>query len=81
MIRIQVDQEWRQWLFGLDKAIEFCDDSGKVVGQFVPSEEVRLARQRMLAVTDDELDRIRDEEGEFTLAEIIRDLEKSTDGK
>lgn len=78
MIRVQLDQTWREKLFGLDKTIEFCDESGKVVGQFVPSEEVRLqaARQRLLAVTDEELDRIRDEEDGKTLDEIIRELEK-----
>ena len=79
MIRIQLDQTWRERLLGLDKTIEFCDETGKVLGQFVPSEDVRLqaARQRLLAITDEELDRIRDEEGEYTLEEILQRLEKS----
>ena len=79
MIRIQLDQSWRERLLGLDKTIEFCDETGNVVGQFVPSDEMRLqaARQRLLAITDEELDRIRDEEGEYTLEEILQRLEKS----
>jgi hypothetical protein len=79
MIRIQLDQTWRERLLGLDKTIEFCDETGKVLGQFVPSEDVRLqsARQRLLAITDEELDRIRDEESGRSLDEILRDLEKA----
>ncbi|MFT3881737.1 MAG: hypothetical protein QM703_19015 [Gemmatales bacterium] len=79
MIRIQLDQTWRERLLGLDKTIEFCDESGKVLGQFVPSEDLLLqaARQRLLAITEEELDRFRDEEGEYTLDEILQRLEKS----
>jgi len=79
MIRIQLDQTWRERLLGLDKTIEFCDESGYVVGQFVPSDEMRqqAARQRLLAVTDEEWNQIRDEEGGRSLEEILRDLEKA----
>lgn len=84
MIRIQLDQSWRERLLGLDKAIEFCDDAGNVLGQFLPSDELRIqeARRRLLEVTDEELDLIRDEEEEYSLDEIIQKLEKScTTGK
>jgi len=79
MIRIQLDQTWRERLLGLDKTIEFCDETGKVVGQFVPSEELRLqaARQSLLAVTEEEWDRIRSEEGEYTTEEVLKRLEKA----
>lgn len=79
MIRIQLDQAWRECLLGLDKTIEFCDETGNVVGQFIPNEQYRLqeARRKLLAVTDEELDRIRNEAGEFTTEEVIRRLENS----
>ncbi len=79
MIRIQLDQMWREWLFCLDKMIEFCDETGNVVGQFVPNEEVQsqAARQQYLAVTNDERDRVRDEEGGRSQEEILRDLKKA----
>lgn len=79
MIRIQLDQTWRERLLGLDKTIEFCDEAGNVVGQFLPNEELRLqeARKQLLSVTDEEWDRIRNEEGEFTTEEVIRRLENT----
>jgi hypothetical protein len=79
MIRIQLEQGWRKKLHGLDTAMEICDEDGNVIGQFTPSEEYRLqeARRQLLAVTDEEWERIRNEPGEYSTEEVIRQLENS----
>lgn len=79
MIRIQLDQSWRERLQGLNQTIEFCDEDGKVVGQFVPSEDHRMqeARRSLLQVSDEEWARIRNEEGEYSTEEVLKSLENS----
>jgi len=79
MIRVQLDQQWREKLLGLKSVLEFCDESGHVVGRFIPETDLEYLRERerLLAIPDEELDRIRDEEGEYSLEEIMHKLEQA----
>ncbi|MCI0642968.1 MAG: hypothetical protein L0Y72_05910 [Gemmataceae bacterium] len=38
MSRIQLDPQLKSRLNGLNEQIEFCDDEGKAVGQFLPQD-------------------------------------------
>jgi hypothetical protein len=76
MNKIVVDQAMRSKLNGLDKQIEFLDESGKTLGHFLPSETYRelLVAWSKAWVSDEELERRRKEPGGRTLKEIWQRL-------
>jgi hypothetical protein len=76
MNRIIVDRSLRSRLDNLDSRLEFCDESGKTLGYFVPaSEQERLLYTWARAeFTDEELERARREPGGLTVSELLADL-------
>lgn len=61
-------------LHGLRHEVEFVDESGKVLGYFQPGKWERVFDPPL--PSEEELDRISNEPGGRSLAEIMRDLEK-----
>jgi hypothetical protein len=85
MSKITVDQMLHSKLNGLKCQLQFCDASGKTLGFFVPIEEynkfVRAEEYEKLVVEwaklkypPEELNRIAQEPGERTTAEVLARL-------
>jgi hypothetical protein len=74
MTRVVVDAEIRRKLRDLTEALQFTDESGKVLGHYTPveSSDPRLQPQ----ISEEEIQRRLRQGGGRTLAEIIADLEK-----
>lgn len=76
MDRVILDSSIRVRLGNLHSRLEFCDESGEVLGYFVPASE----RQQLLYAwargefADEEIERARREPGGFSLAEVLADL-------
>jgi hypothetical protein len=76
MSRVVLDSQLRSKLNGLTEQVEFCDESGATVGRFVPES---LYRELLVAwsrthLSDEELERRRQEPRGRTLAEIWKSL-------
>ena len=77
MVRVVVKPEILKQLHQLDCELELCDETGQMLGYFVPvgdedlKEDYEWARR---AVSDEELAQARAEPGGRTLHEIMRDL-------
>jgi hypothetical protein len=76
MTRVVIDQSIRAKFNDLAEQIELCDETGRTLGYFVPPEMHReLIRAWAIAeVSDEELERRRQEPGGKTLQEIWRSL-------
>lgn len=75
MVRIVVDKEMRERLGGLDDQLEIFDESGRVLGRFLPLRESKLAHiEALCPYTREELDAMATETGGRSLAEIWKDL-------
>ncbi len=76
MNKVIVDPTLRSKLKNLDSRIEFCDESGRTLGYFVPAAE----QERLLYAwartefTDDEIDRARNEPGGLSILEVLAEL-------
>jgi hypothetical protein len=76
MRKLTLDSQLRGLLNGLDEQIEVCDETGKIVGYFVPEADYRQFVYAWLnaQVTDEELEQAAREPGGRTLAEIWKSL-------
>ena len=76
MTQVQVDQALLQKLGGLVAPVELRDVNGKVVGHCLPEAEYQkmLYASFKLEISEEELARIRSEDGGSTLEEIWREL-------
>ncbi len=79
MNKVILDSELKSKLNGLDEQVEICDETGRTVGHFLPA---GLYEQMLLAwakehITDEELERRRQEPRGRTLAEIWKNLKQS----
>jgi hypothetical protein len=76
MDKVVLDDALRSKLNGFRTSVEVCDETGHTVGQFVPQELfLKLVYAWANAqVTDEELDRISQEPGGRSLAEIWKSL-------
>jgi hypothetical protein len=76
MSRVLLDSQLRTKLNGLTEQIEFCDESGKTVGHFVPDSMYRelLVAWSKAHMSDEEVTRRRAEPRGHTLAEIWKSL-------
>jgi hypothetical protein len=72
MSRVILDSQLRSKLNGLTEQVEFCDESGKIVGRFVPESLYRelLVPWSKAHLADEELAHRRQEPRGRTLAEI-----------
>lgn len=71
MNRVIVDPVTRAKLASVRQESELCDDSGRVLGHFIPLGDSREPR-----ISDEEIERRLRCGGGRTLAEILADLEK-----
>jgi len=76
MTQVIVDAALREKLNGLGKPMDFVDESGKRLGRFMPDDaaEPFPHPDDGCPYTAEELERFRQEPGEFTLAEIWKEL-------
>jgi len=76
MARVIIDESLRTKLNGLSAEVEFCDESGRTLGRFLPEELFMKMLYAWLnsQVTDEELDEADREPGGRTLAEIWKSL-------
>ena len=76
MNRVLVDDAMRTTLGKLRWQAEFCDQSGKVLGYFIPAEQDRQSLREWghSRISDDELEKRAQEPGAFTTAEVLKRL-------
>jgi hypothetical protein len=72
MGKITLDPSLKVKLNGLNEPLELCDERGTTVGHFLPEDTYRKYFYAWLKsqVSDEEIDRLRQEKGGKTLAEI-----------
>ena len=75
MVKILVESTIRSRLNGLDSELEFCDESGRTLGYFMPrpksDRDYEWAKGEF---TDEELEQARHELGGRTTAEVLARL-------
>jgi hypothetical protein len=74
MVRITIDQEFCLKLRGSESPLELCDETGRVVGHFIPVQDRTIYRGVESPASDDELDRRSRDESGRPLADLLRDL-------
>jgi hypothetical protein len=76
MTKVMVDDAIRAKLNGLNGQIEFCDRSGESLGHFLPNNLYKelLAAWAKVHITDEEVQRARQQTGGRPLAEIWKSL-------
>lgn len=72
MTRVEVDQLLSQKLFGMDEPIEIYDANGSVVGHYLPEASYKkmIYGSLKIPLSDEEIERRRNETGGRTLPEI-----------
>jgi hypothetical protein len=75
MTRIALDAVLRSKLRDLSEPLEFCDESGRVVGRYLPAPEIVLKNLSGPSLSDKELQR-RELEPDYSTAEVLAYLEK-----
>jgi ribosomal protein S16 len=73
MTRVIVDAETRRKLHDLTEAMQFTDESGKILGHYTP---VANDSRRQPQIGEEEIQQRLRQGGGRTLAEIMVDLEK-----
>jgi hypothetical protein len=78
MSKVTLDQSLRAKINNLDSEVEFCDESGRTVGYYVPADwhHQLLYAWAKAQFTDEELEIARRQPGGRPLAEILARLEK-----
>jgi hypothetical protein len=76
MGRITVDPTTLARLQGIGRTMELCDESGRVVGHFVPVLDTPIASGSEPQISEEEIQRRLQEGGGRPLADILKDLEK-----
>ena len=79
MTKVQVDPVLSSKLHHLSKSLELCDESGRTVGFFltVADYERLVCEMAKSMSTEEELERIWQEPGECTTAELLTRLQQS----
>jgi hypothetical protein len=77
MRKIVIDSYLRSILQGVNQPAELCDESGRVLGHFVPTGDLSQYEPRGPQVSDEELERrSKAEEKCYTTAEVLAYLEQ-----
>ena len=76
MTRVTLDSETVAKLHNLQENLEVCDEAGRLLGYFVPTEDKAMYANVDAQVSEAELDRREAEEVGRPLAEIIQDLKE-----
>lgn len=75
MTSIVLDNVLRSKLMDFARPMELCDETGRVLGMFVPAVDYAAIERARPLISDDELDR-RNHSASFTTAEILARLAK-----
>ena len=75
MGKIIIDAGLRTKLENLTQVVELCDESGRVVGRFLPVLDLSQYECVEPQLSEEELQR-REQEPEYTTAEVLAHLEK-----
>jgi hypothetical protein len=78
MTRVTLDNETVAKLHNLRENLEVCDEAGRLLGYFVPTEDKAMYAEADAQVSDAELDRREAEEEGRPLAEILQDLKETS---
>lgn len=76
MVKLTIDHDTRKKLSDLKERLQFCDESGKVLGYFQPVADSSHYEGVDSLVSQEELDRRSREGGGRPLADILADLEQ-----
>jgi hypothetical protein len=77
MTRIIVDEALRNKLHNLAHPLELCDESGRVLGRFLPTLDPSLYEGLEPQISKEELQRRKQAKGKaYTTAEVLAYLEK-----
>ncbi len=74
MTRLVVEPEIRRKLMDLKQPLDFCDETGRVLGTFTPVNERLAAERARPPITAEELERRRSEP-DYSTDEVIAHLE------
>jgi len=75
MVRVTIDETFRAKLGNLDSPLELCDETGRVVGHFIPEQDRSIYEGVESPTSNEELERRLREEPGRPLEDILRDLE------
>ena len=78
MDKVTIDSTVRAKLGDLSRQFEICDELGHTLGLYlpIPPFDPKLYQWAKAQVSDEELQRCREEPGEYTTAEVLRRLEE-----
>ena len=76
MTKLTVDSELRAKLGDLQDLVEFCDESGRVVGFFHPVGPINITHQTSSPISDEEIEACRQQRTGRPLAGILADLDR-----
>lgn len=76
MIKIVLDRSALEKLGHAHEQVELCDESGRVLGYFVPARRTTVYPEGVVPYTDEELTRFEQEPGARPLADILAELER-----
>jgi hypothetical protein len=75
MTKVMIDATTRSKLLDLTQPMEFCDESGRLLGRFTPFNESSSEKGIEPQLTEEELQR-REQEPDYSTAEMLAYLEK-----
>jgi hypothetical protein len=75
MTRVIIGPDVWASLAAIKAPTQLCDEAGRVLGYFTPVADKSLYEKVQPPISDEELQRRRQEKGGRTLAEILADLE------
>ncbi|MCE9555669.1 MAG: hypothetical protein K8T91_20155 [Planctomycetes bacterium] len=75
MVRVTIDTATMSKLHNLSSFMELCDETGRVMGRFIPTPDIARYERLSPPASDEELDRRMREGSERSLDDILRDLE------
>ena len=76
MPKLTVDQELRAKLGDLQDLVEFCDETGRVVGFFHPVAPEGVTQEIHSPISDDDIEAARRQRTGRPLADIMADLDR-----
>jgi hypothetical protein len=77
MTRIKVDAELKARLHNLSEPLEICDETGFMMGRFIPAVDPSQIEPNEPTISEEELQRReRSNERRYTTAEVLKHLER-----
>lgn len=75
MTRLTLDEPMKSRLDDLTEPVEFCDETGRVLGRYIPSFDPDDYEPLVPQVSDDELQRRRASREWYSTADVLQHLE------